>query len=225
MVLSEYSIYKDFVMENVESEEQERKKLLEEEERKIRGIKVREEKTSREVSWVKEAVDALGKYFEPDSHYKWKVKLANILEVAKDMEKKRELIEQLVNLLKRRSTPEKDIRFIIRVLRRTIEFEIMHGEGGPSSYHTNNPIYLWKALSPEHYNQTRGLQNLMNEKNIVQAIFELLYRHPNNKKITREVLILSITLLYGGNKAVQESFYNFFKVNIYSREKFNLCNR
>ena len=214
MVLSEYSEYRGYVIQNIEAKEKEHKKYIEEEEGRRRDQENREEKQSLEAVKIKEAIKTLEKYFESDSHYKWKVKLENLLDVSRDMEKRRGLITQLVKLLKRRTTSAKDIRFIIRVLRRIIEFEIITTEGPTTNNNINKPIYLWKPLHSESYQHMRGIQNLMNDNNIVEAIFELLYRHTDNLKLTREALILSITLLYGGNKYVQESFHNFFKVTI-----------
>jgi len=213
MVMSEYSIYKDYVMQNVESEEQEKKKVLEDQERKLKEIKFREEKKTRETLKMREAVEALGVYFKSDSLYKWKAKLQNTLDMSRAMEKRKGLIERLVQLLKKRSTHGKDIRFIIRVLRRVVELDIIAIEGDKQKESMNKPIYLWKPLSSENYQSIRGIQNIMNEKNVVEAIFDLLYRHSGNLKLTREVLTLGITLLYGGNKAVQDSFYTFFKAD------------
>lgn len=207
MVLSEYSDYQGNVIQDIEAKEKERKRLLDM--IRQRTIDPLEEKQSQEVVQIKEAIRTLEKNFESDSHYKWKVKLANLLEVSRDMEKRDELLSQLVKLLRQRTTSAKDIRFIIRVLRRTIEFETVNADRQDKN---DKPIYLWKPLPSKLYQRMRSTQNLLNDHNIVQAIFELLYRHTDNLKLTREALILSITLLYGGNTSVQDSFYKFFRV-------------
>lgn len=213
MVLSEYSIYKNFSFGSEEFHDVEKRKLQEDEEKKIKEAKLREEKRVKDIVKMSDAVQLIINHFQPDSHYKWKKKLKNIMDVARDLEKRRGLISQLVMLLKKRSTSGKDVRFIIRILRRVVEFEIISVEGDTKNDNANKPIYLWKALSSEHYDKIRGVQDLLNDKNIVEAIFELLYRQANNPKLVREALTLSITLLYGGNKNVQNSFYDFFKVD------------
>ena len=113
------------------------------------------------------------------------------------------IIREVIKYLKRNiiKLESEEIIFIIRLLRKYIEIE--------NSYNVSDePIYIWKEISYVDLRRIERIQFIYRELGLSEFLYVLFAL--NDTKIFRETLLLSIAYMYGGNRAVQEDFYEQF---------------
>ena len=115
------------------------------------------------------------------------------------------VLKRLIHILSTPGTPQKEILLILKLFRIYIENE------NKIDIKERKPIYLWDDVSEAEFINIHEVQVTLTELGLVEAVLQLFYQHQKNKTVFRELLLLCIALLYGGNKTVQDAFYEGFR--------------
>lgn len=151
--------------------------------------------------WKPDLQDLITKYLGQKSKYKHRYAESNLRDIALTLGTNTFVLKKLIYALTIPDTTDKDTIFILKLLRKLVEVE----NKGLSNEH--EPIYKWSDVSPLEFKRIRRKQAILDDLDIVDALFSLMYQHQYNQRVFIEVLFLCIAILYGGNKAVQDSFY------------------
>ena len=130
-------------------------------------------------------------------------RLATALSSSKEYKK---VITQIILIIRRNylRIDSKDIIFTLKFLRKIIEKE--NHSASPSE-----PIYMWKAVKISELKRITNLQKLYLENGLTNFIFRLAAQMAETEsKILKEIVQLGLAYLYGGNKEVQQEFYQKF---------------
>ena len=154
----------------------------------------------------------LASHFGERSTYKLRYTEINLNEIAftlgsTKMSSNKPVLKRLIGVLAMHETPLKDVIFILKLFRKLIETENSNDDN------KNLPIYLWTDVSSMEFKRIHHSQIILNEIKIVDAIFDLFYKYEKNKAVMKEILLLCIALLYGGNRTLQDAFYEYFKLD------------
>jgi hypothetical protein len=120
-----------------------------------------------------------------------------------------EITKALIDLLRNSdSSLSVDLKvFVLKIFRTMIELE------NPAS---NSPASDWNATEFKDLNSRKKIlkrQNQLVGLELVDLLVDLLSNSKNEKEIKNEAILVSISLLYGGNFAAQEAFYQKIKAD------------
>ncbi|RZK98440.1 MAG: hypothetical protein EOO89_32240, partial [Pedobacter sp.] len=148
----------------------------------------------------------LQRYLGEKAKLKAKYLEANLARIAVNLGLNRPVLKRLISLLLAQETSTKDVVFILRLFRSFIEVE------NKVNMRKKLPVYLWVDVSEQEFIKIHEIQEELADLGLVEAVFHLMYEHQNpDKTVYRELMLLCIALLYGGNKVVQDEFYEEFK--------------
>ena len=173
----------------------------------LRTVVIADEDNSPSRQFIIDLDKILEKHIGPKATYKSNYFEINLVKMAQTLGLNKIVLKRLCELLHISETPVKDIIFILRLFRKFIEM------GNQTESNKSRPIYLWVDVSQEEFREIHKFQNLLAEIDVVKAIFYLLSQHEENKIILTETLLLSIALLFGGNRVVQNAFYEQFRLD------------
>eukprot|EP00330_Aristerostoma_sp_ATCC50986_P009538 CAMPEP_0114584094 /NCGR_PEP_ID=MMETSP0125-20121206/7807_1 /TAXON_ID=485358 ORGANISM="Aristerostoma sp., Strain ATCC 50986" /NCGR_SAMPLE_ID=MMETSP0125 /ASSEMBLY_ACC=CAM_ASM_000245 /LENGTH=168 /DNA_ID=CAMNT_0001778167 /DNA_START=5745 /DNA_END=6251 /DNA_ORIENTATION=+ len=123
--------------------------------------------------------------------------LANQLSQHKET---KDVLIQIIEYLKaNRKKPRVDeIKFLLKLMRHYISRENKKSE--------DQKIYLWKEIDITDLKRIKTIQDTLLTQELTGFLYEFLKNRDD--EVVRESLMLSLAYLYGGNRAVQEQYYN-----------------
>ena len=161
------------------------------------------------------------------SNYKQSCREVNINDIAiklgsDSLEDSKEVLEHLIKVLNSQKTPAKDVIFILKLLKKFIraddKVKDRNGDDDNVDHEGNDQnkkphSFLWPSIDATELKEIEETQTFLHDLKIVDAISTLLHRYGKNTNVITEILLLSISLLYGGNKTLQDAFYNKFRLD------------
>jgi len=137
---------------------------------------------------------------------KQKLKEQNIQELANHIaehDKSDQIIQGIMKYLSKDPSKlqSRDVSFLLKLLRKYIERE-----------HSNNPnddpIYKWKDVNLGDLKKIEKIQGVYRDLGLTEVLYNFL--NPDDRKVYRESLLLSLAYMYGGNRSVQEQYFSNF---------------
>jgi len=114
-----------------------------------------------------------------------------------------EIIRALMNYLKKNHAKlqSEDISFLLKLLRKYIERE-------HATNINDDPIYKWKDVNIGDLKKIERIQTIYRDLGLSEILYDFL--DPEDRKVYRESLLLSLAYMYGGNRSVQEEYFANF---------------
>jgi len=151
-------------------------------------------------------LDSFNHHLRELQKQKNKLKEQNIQALADDISRHKNssgIISALMNYLKKNHSKlqSPDLSFLLKLLRKYIERE-----------HANNinddPIYKWKDVNIGDLKKIERIQSLYRDLGLTEILYDFL--NPEDPNVYRESLLLSLAYMYGGNRSIQEEYFQNF---------------
>jgi len=162
---------------------------------------------SKQKTHLKLHVDSiLQRYLGDKTKLKTKYLESNLAKIAINLGLNKQVLKRLICVLSTQETSTKDVVFILRLFRSFIEVE------NKGNMVNKLPVYQWADVSEQEFRKIHEIQEVLADLGLVEAVFHLMYHHQNPEKtVFRELLLLCNAMLYGGNRVVQDEYYEEFR--------------
>mmetsp|Transcript_21132 Transcript_21132/g.18378 ORF Transcript_21132/g.18378 Transcript_21132/m.18378 type:complete len:201 (-) Transcript_21132:2627-3229(-) len=149
------------------------------------------------------SLDIYNKYIINILQKKKTLKEMNIQHLANQLSQHKETKDVLIQIIEylkaNRKKPRVDeIKFLLKLMRHYISRENKKSE--------DQKIYLWKEIDITDLKRIKTIQDTLLTQELTGFLYEFLKNRDD--EVVRESLMLSLAYLYGGNRAVQEQYYN-----------------